>query len=89
MRRVPVAAIGLSTLLLCGCAALARSSPGERAAFEEDCSFRSAATCWTLASRLPARPLDSLAPEPEEVREPPPPVLASGADSSGVASADY
>ncbi len=88
MRWVPIAALGLGTVLLCGCAALARASPGAQAAAEEDCSFRSAATCWTLASRLPPRPPDSLTPEPEEVREPAPAVLASGADSSGAPTAD-
>lgn len=85
--RVAALSMGLATVLLCGCAAAAQSSPAARPV-EEDCSFRSAATCWTLASRFPPRPDETGGSEPGEILEPAPSELASGADSAGTPAAD-
>lgn len=71
----------LGAVLLCGCAGASRSSPVPQAV-EPDCSFRSAATCWTLAGRFPPPRPDADDPSPSEVLEQRPPVLASKADSS-------
>jgi hypothetical protein len=76
MRRIPVPRAVVGVLLLSGCAAATQSSSTTERA-EEDCSFRSATTCWTLAGRFPpprAEPRD----DPEQTL----PVLASGADTA-------
>jgi hypothetical protein len=70
----------LSLALLSGCAAAARSSAAAQRA-DPDCSFRSAATCWTVAGRFPPRRTESAAPKPDEIRNPSPAVLASQTDS--------
>ncbi len=84
--RVAVLSMGLLTVLLSGCAAAAQSSPAAKAV-EEDCSFRSAATCWTLAGRFPP-PAETGSSEPGEVLEQAPSLLASGADSAETPAAD-
>jgi hypothetical protein len=54
--RLPQSALlmGLGTMMLCGCGVAAQSS-SRTPPREPDCSFRSAGTCWTLATRFPAR----------------------------------
>lgn len=76
MRRIPVPRAVLGVALLSGCAAATQSSSTTERG-EEDCSFRSATTCWTLAGRFPP-------PRPETRDDPdqPLPALASGADTA-------
>ena len=72
--------VGLGTILLCGCGVVAQSS-SRTPPREPDCSFRSAGTCWTLATRFPepGAPFDSLPTEPlNEPRM----QLATGADTA-------
>ncbi len=74
----------IAIVLLSGCAAAATpvSSSSAIAAGVDDCSFRSATTCWTLAPRVPTPrpgPRDSV---PDQIRTPPRPVLASEADTA-------
>jgi hypothetical protein len=68
--------------LLSGCAA-AQSSQSSSTAVRPgpDCSFRSASTCWTVASRFPP-PSPSAPPKQEEIDNRSPTVLASEADSA-------
>jgi hypothetical protein len=77
MLRGAIIATIAGTGLLSGCAAASPTAGGS--APEPDCSFRSVTTCWTLAGRFPFRQAPARAPE--ELRAPPPPVLASAADS--------
>jgi hypothetical protein len=70
----------LSIALLCGCAAA--QSPAAARRTDPDCSFRSAATCWTVAGRFPPRRADTAAPKPHDIRNLSPAVLASEADSA-------
>jgi hypothetical protein len=79
MRPIPSSPALLSLALLSGCATAARSTAIQRA--EPDCSFRSAATCWTVAGRFPPRRTESAVPKPDEIRDPSPAVLASETDS--------
>jgi hypothetical protein len=44
---------------------------------QPDCSFRSAATCWTLSGRFPARRREGRDSVPADVIRPPPASLAS------------
>jgi hypothetical protein len=59
-------------LALAGCAPQARTALAP-SPHEPDCSFRSAATCWTIAGRFPAPP-DSA---PAGALDPPPPLLVT------------
>jgi hypothetical protein len=74
----------IAIVLLSGCAAGAAPVSSSSAAPErqDDCSFRSATTCWTLAPRVPVSspaPRDST---PDQLLTPPRPVLAARADSA-------
>jgi hypothetical protein len=71
----------LTIVLLSGCAA-AQSSQSSPTAVRPgpDCSFRSASTCWTVASRFPPRS-PSTPPKQDEINLSPT-VLASEADSA-------
>jgi hypothetical protein len=80
MQIMPSLPAVLSTALLCGCAAA--QSPAAARRTDPDCSFRSAATCWTVAGRFPLRGADTAAPKPDHIRNPSPAVLASEADSA-------
>jgi hypothetical protein len=73
----------LIIVLLCGCAAGQSSSTTVPP--EPDCSFRSAATCWTVAGRFPPRPA-SAPPKQDEIDSLSPTVLASEADSAAAPS---
>ena len=66
-------------LLGSGCAAAAASAA--RTPAEPACSFRAATTCWTVGARFPTR---QAAPPLEELRAPPPPILASASDSTSL-----
>ena len=79
-----IALVATALTLLSGCAAAAApvSSSSATPAGVDDCSFRSATTCWTLAPRVPGqrpRPRDSA---PDQIETPPRPVLASEADTA-------
>jgi hypothetical protein len=76
---IPLMALGM--VLLCGCAAIAQSSSvaPER---EPDCSFRSATTCWTMASRFPTPRPEARDSVPDELLNQPATLLASGADTA-------
>jgi len=66
--------------LLCGCAATTQSATSSpRTA--PDCSFRSATTCWTLASRLPSPRVAQPDSARKEMLAPPAVILATRADS--------
>jgi hypothetical protein len=74
----------IAIVLLSGCIAGVAGTPSSSAApeREDECSFSSATTCWTLAPRIPvARPAprDSA---PDQLLTPPRPVLAAKADST-------
>ena len=74
----------IAIVLLSGCAAGAAgtSSASPAPEREDECSFSSATTCWTLAPRVPVSrpaPRDSA---PDQLLTPPRPVLAARADSS-------
>jgi hypothetical protein len=71
----------LTIVFLCGCAATQSSSTAVPPEPEPDCSFRSAATCWTLAGRFPPRPVPA-PPKQDEIDSLSPTVLASEADSA-------
>ncbi len=63
------------TALLCGCAATTQSvSSAPRT--EPDCSFRSATTCWTFASRFPSPRAAMPDSARKELLEPPAAILA-------------
>jgi hypothetical protein len=69
-----IAAAGL--VVLCGCTPPQTSAVAPER--EPDCSFRSASTCWTMASRFPAprpEPRDSVK---HHILDEPPARLASG-----------
>jgi hypothetical protein len=75
----------IAILLLSGCVAgvAGTSSSSATPDREDECSFSSATTCWTLAPRIPASrpaPRDSA---PDQLLTPPRPVLAARADSAG------
>ena len=79
-----IALVATALTLLSGCAAAAApvSSSSATAAGADDCSFRSATTCWTLAPRVPTprgEPRDSV---PDQIQTPSRPVLASEADTA-------
>ena len=79
-----IALVATALTLLSGCAAAAEpgSSSSATPAEADDCSFRSATTCWTLAPRVPVQrpgPRDSV---PDQIQTPPRPVLASEADTA-------
>ena len=74
----------IAIVLLSGCVAgpAGTSSASAAPEREDECSFSSATTCWTLAPRIPAprpAPRDSA---PDQVLTPPRPVLAARADSA-------
>ena len=76
MRRNAIALAPLGALLLSACAAnQSRTAAPER---EPDCSFRSAATCWTVAGRFPARRTEARDSTREKILQEPPASLASG-----------
>ena len=76
MKRNPITLAALGTFLLSGCAAnQSRAAAPER---EPDCSFRSAATCWTVAGRFPARRTEPRDSTREKLLQEPPASLASG-----------
>jgi hypothetical protein len=80
-RPIPLVTVALTLLSGCAAAAAPASSSSATAAGADDCSFRSATTCWTLAPRVPAQhpaPGDSV---PDQIQTPPRPVLASEADT--------
>jgi hypothetical protein len=81
MRMMPTPLPLLAIALLCGCTA-ATQSASTAPRLEPDCSFRSASTCWTVAGRFPPRTPKSAAPKPDEIRDLPPTVIASKADSA-------
>jgi hypothetical protein len=70
----------IAILLLSGCVAgvAGTSSSSATPDREDECSFSSATTCWTLAPRIPA-PRDSA---PDQLLTPRRPVLAARADSA-------
>jgi hypothetical protein len=68
--------------LLCGCAAATAHPSATGPRLEPDCSFRSAATCWTMAGRFPSRLPESAAPTPDDIRSLSPVTVASRADSA-------
>ena len=74
----------IAIVLLSGCIAGVAGTPSSSAApeREDECSFSSATTCWTLAPRIPASrtaPRDSA---PDQLLTPPRPALAARADSA-------
>ena len=74
----------IAIVLLSGCVAGVAGTPSSSAApeREDECSFSSATTCWTLAPRIPASrtaPRDSA---PDQLLTPPRPALAARADSA-------
>jgi hypothetical protein len=76
LKRNSIALAVLGAFLLSGCAAnQSRAAAPER---EPDCSFRSAATCWTVAGRFPARRDETRDSTPEKILQEPPANLASG-----------
>jgi len=80
-RTIALATTVLTLLSGCAAAAAQGSSSSATPAGADDCSFRSATTCWTLAPRMPApraAPRDSV---PDRLQAPPRPVLASTADT--------
>ena len=81
-RPIPLMTVALTLLSGCAAAATPVSSSLATAAGADDCSFRSATTCWTLAPRVPTPrpgPRDSV---PDQIQTPPRPVLASEADTA-------
>jgi hypothetical protein len=81
MRRLPTPLALLSIALLYGCAGAAQRSSGAQRP-EPDCSFRSPATCWTMAGRFPPRLPESAVPKPDDIRDPSPITVASKTDSA-------
>lgn len=79
MRMMRTRPVLLCIVLLGGCAA-GQSSYAARP--EPDCSFRSAATCWTIAGRFPSRRPAAATPKPDQIRRTSPSVLASKPDST-------
>jgi hypothetical protein len=73
--------VGLGTVLLCGCGVAAQSS-SRTPPREPDCSFRSAGTCWTLATRFPEPRVEAPDSLPTEPLGEPRPLLAAGADTA-------
>ena len=85
MRMIASSPALLTIVLLSGCAAAqsAQSAQSSSTAVRPgpDCSFRSASTCWTMASRFPPRS-PSVPPKQDEIDSLTPTVLASEADST-------
>ena len=79
MRMIASSPALLTIVLLSGCATVQSSSTAVRPG--PDCSFRSASTCWTLASRFPPRS-PSAPPKQDQIDDLSPTVLASEADST-------
>jgi hypothetical protein len=79
MRMMPVLP-GIA--LLYGCAAATTQPSATAPRLEPDCSFRSASTCWTVASRFPSRLPESAVPKPDDIRDLSPITVASKADSA-------
>ncbi|HEX6615409.1 MAG TPA: hypothetical protein VF046_03820 [Gemmatimonadales bacterium] len=71
----------LAVGMLAGCVAAA-PSPAVRAEREPDCSFRSAATCWTIATRFPERGPEMPDSVTRELLNEAPRIVASAADST-------
>jgi hypothetical protein len=68
--------LALGAFLLSGCAAhQSRAAAPEP---EPDCSFRSAATCWTVAGRFPTRRSEPRDSTREKLLQDPPTSLAGG-----------
>jgi hypothetical protein len=80
MRMIASSPALLTIVLLTGCAT-AQSSSSTAVRPGPDCSFRSASTCWTVASRFPPRS-PSAPPKQDEIDNLSPTVLASEADST-------
>ena len=71
--------LSLSLMLLYGCSVAGQSS--SVASQDDDCSFRAATTCWTVAGRFPAPGPEAGDSVPTETLSQPPAVLASGVDT--------
>lgn len=68
-------------VMLGGCAAAAPSN-AVRPEREPDCSFRSAATCWTIATRFPEHRSEMPDSATRELLNGPPRIVASAPDSA-------
>ena len=80
-RKIQLVRLHLALTFLCGCAAGTQSSTAERGT-EPDCSFRTAATCWTMSGRFPPRRQAAKGDKPDSVAAQPPVILASEADTA-------
>jgi hypothetical protein len=76
--RLSPAAFGMVLLSGCGAAAQSLSTAPKR---DLDCSFRSEATCWTVAPRFPTPRPERRDSTPEQLLQQPPAILAAAADT--------
>jgi hypothetical protein len=74
--------LALGVGLLCGCAANTHP-PRTTQQGEPDCSFRSAASCWTLGPRFPSKRIQSDDTRPDDALRQPTATLANTPDSTG------
>jgi hypothetical protein len=81
MRMTTTVPLALVFGLFGGCARTGQVASPAHAA-EPDCSFRAASSCWTLATRFPARRAEPTDSQPGKNLSPPRAVLASKADSA-------